>query len=95
MDGVDSNLEEFLAYLLGGHHSGVGGGLLSVARDLHTSGDSAESLSAGNVGDVDEGVVPGGHDVGDSNDRFVFLGDFGSEGFQGFVLFLMDFLVHV
>lgn len=94
MDGVDSDFEELFADFLCGHHSGVRRGFFSVTRDLHSAGDSAESFSSRKVGDVNEGVVPCGHDVGDSNDWFVFLGYLWSIGLYSLVLLFVDFLVH-
>merc|ERR550539_1870149 len=52
-----------LCNVLGGQHSGVGRGLVSVGLHLHSSGDSTDGLTARQVGHVDEGVVEGGVDV--------------------------------
>ena len=96
VDGVDSDFLELLAHLLSSHHSGVGRGLFSIASDLHSSGDSAVGFSAGDIGYVDEGVVPGGHDMGDSDDWLVLLVDLWPVSFDDFFLMLfMDFGFHV
>ena len=52
-----------LGDVLGGQHSGVGRGLVSVGLHLHSSGDPTDGLTARQVGHVDEGVVEGGVDV--------------------------------
>lgn len=49
--------------VLGSKHRSVGRSLVAVCFDLHAAGDSDEGFSAGDVGDVDEGVVEGGEDV--------------------------------
>ena len=44
----------------------VGRGFLSIGLDLHASGDSHEGFSACQICYMNEGVVPGGENVGDS-----------------------------
>ena len=71
VQGGDLELLAPLHDVQSGQHSGVGRGLLSVGLDLHAAGDSGEGLPAGDVGHVDEGVVPGGQDVADGEDVVV------------------------
>jgi hypothetical protein len=52
--------------VLGSHHGGVGGGLLTIGLDLHTTGDLADGLATARIGDVHEGIVETGQDVGNS-----------------------------
>jgi hypothetical protein len=51
-----------------GLHGCVGGRLVTIGLYFHAAGDSGESFSAGEIGDVDEGVVPGCEDMADSED---------------------------
>lgn len=95
MNSVDSDFLELLAHLLCGHHSSVRRGLFSIAGNLHTTSDSAVSFFTRNIGDVNEGIVPGGHNVGNSDYRLVVFGDLGSESLDGLVMFFVDFFVHV
>ena len=59
--------------VLGSQHSGVGGGLVTVGLDLHATGDTGDGLAAGQIGDVDEGVVEGGEDAGNAEDELALL----------------------
>lgn len=63
MDGVDANGLELAANVDGGQHSSVGRGLLSVSLDFHTTGDTGVGFTAGEISNVDEGVVLGGLNV--------------------------------
>ncbi len=72
VDSVDSEFVESLDDISGGHHSGVGRGFFSIGLDLHTTGDSAVGVSTGYISDVEESIVPGGEDVSDTEDEFVF-----------------------
>jgi len=53
---------------LGGQHSGVGRSLITIGLHLHASGDTGDGLTAGQIRNVDEGVVEAGVDVGHSED---------------------------
>ena len=55
--------------VLGGKHSRVGGGLVAIGLDLHATGHADQGLLAGQIGDVHEGVVEGGEDVGNAKDQ--------------------------
>jgi hypothetical protein len=63
MDGLDVEGLELVDDVHGCEHGGVGRRLLAVGLDLHAPGDPDQGLAAGQVGHVDEGVVPGGQDV--------------------------------
>merc|ERR1740125_65015 len=65
--------------VLGGEHGRVGGRLVTVSLDLHATSDLGDSFAASGVSHVDEGVVEGREDVGNTvHDR---LGvDVGAEG---------------
>jgi len=57
-------------HVLSGKHGSVRRGLITVSLDLHTTGNADESLTTGEIRDVDEGVVEGGVDVSDAEDVF-------------------------
>merc|ERR1719369_1061442 len=65
----DAESLHLLGHVLSGQHSGVGGGLVTVSLHLHTTSHPADGLPAGQVGDVDEGVVEGSEDVRHSEDE--------------------------
>jgi hypothetical protein len=71
VDGVDANSLELAANVDGSQHSSVGGGLLSVSLDFHTTGDTGVGFTAGEISNVDEGVVLGGLNVANT-ERVVF-----------------------
>lgn len=66
VNGVDTNSLEFTADVDGSQHSSVGGGFFSVSLDLHTTGNAGVGFTAGEIGNVDEGVVLGRLDVADT-----------------------------
>lgn len=68
MNCGDAQLFKSVYDVDGGHHGGVWGWLVSVGFDFHTTSDSGEGLSAGKIGNVNEGVVPCGEDVADGED---------------------------
>ena len=70
MDGVDANSLELAANVDGSQHSSVGGGLLSVSLDLHSTSDSGVGLTSGQVSNVNEGIVECGKDVADTKSVF-------------------------
>ena len=51
---------------LSGKHGGVRGGLITHGTNHHTTGDLDKSFGAGEIGDMDECVVLGGVDVGNT-----------------------------
>lgn len=55
--------------VLGSQHGSVWGGLVTVSLDLHATGDTGDGFAAGQIGDVDEGVVEGGKDAGNAKDE--------------------------
>ena len=74
VDSVDANSLELTANVDGGKHSGVGGGLFSVSLDLHTTGDTGVGFTAGEIGDVNEGVVEVSLQVANTEDVLRLLG---------------------
>lgn len=46
MQGSDAELLAADGGVLGGQHSGVGGGLVTVGLDLHASGDTGKGFAA-------------------------------------------------
>lgn len=46
MQGSDAELLAAGGDVLGSQHGGVGGGLVTVGLDLHTTGDTADGLAA-------------------------------------------------
>merc|ERR1719411_1772647 len=73
VQGSDAEGFNLLSDVLGGQHSSVGRGLISVGLHLHSSGDPADGLTAGQVGHVDEGVVEGGVDMSHSEHHLSIL----------------------
>jgi len=59
----DSKGLDFLSDILGGQHSGVGRGLVTISLHFHASGHPADGFPAGQIGDVDEGIVEGRKDM--------------------------------
>lgn len=55
--------------VLGSQHGGVGRRLVTVGLDLHSTGDTGDGFAAGQIGDVDEGVVEGGEDAGNAENE--------------------------
>jgi hypothetical protein len=55
--------------VLGRQHGSVRGGLVTVGLDLHAAGDTGDGFAAGQIGDVDEGVVEGGENAGNAKDE--------------------------
>ena len=68
--GGDTQIFAFGSHVLGGKHGSVGGGFVAIGLDFHAAGDADEGFTAGEVGDVDEGVVEGGEEVGYGEDFF-------------------------
>lgn len=69
MQSVDAELLAAGGDVLGSQHGGVGGGLVTVGLDLHSTGDTGDGFTAGQIGNVDEGVVEGGKDTGNAEDE--------------------------
>lgn len=70
VESVDFEVLASVDDIKGSQHSGIRGRLFSVWFDFHAAGDSDESFSAGEVGHVDEGVIPGGQDVAHAEHKF-------------------------
>jgi len=58
----------------------IGRGFFSIGLDLHSSGDSAVSFTAGKIGDMDESVVEGSLNVADSEVHLVLVFVLGAGG---------------
>lgn len=69
VQSVDAELLAAGGDVLGSQHGSVGGGLVTVSLDLHTTGDTGDGFTAGQIGDVDEGVVEGGEDTSNAEDE--------------------------
>lgn len=69
VEGGDADLLAAGGDVLGGQHGGVWRGLVPVGLDLHAAGDARDGFLAVDGGDVDEGVVERGEDVGDAEDE--------------------------
>ena len=82
VEGGDAQFLALFGDILGGKHSSVRRGFVSVGLDLHSSGDSDKSFSSGQVGDVNECVIEGGKQVSNSEDFFSVL-DAESSDFLG------------
>jgi len=63
VDSVNMEFIESLYDIIGSHHSSIWGWFFSVSLNLHTSCNSNIGFSAGEIGDMDECIVPGGEDV--------------------------------
>jgi len=70
VNGIDSDFLELFNNKLGGLHSSVWGGFFSIRGNHHTTGDSAVGFLSGEIGNVDESIVPGGEDVSDTENVF-------------------------
>ena len=79
MEGGDANLLALDGNILGSQHSGVGGGLITISLDLHTSGNTGDGFTASQIGNVDEGIVERGEDVGNTENLLITT-DLGTEG---------------
>jgi hypothetical protein len=55
--------------VLSRQHGSVWGGLVTISLDLHSTGDTGDGFAAGQIGDVDEGVVERGEDAGNAKDE--------------------------
>ena len=59
--------------VLSRQHGSVGRGLVTVSLDLHATGDTGDGFAAGQIGDVDEGVVEGSEDTGNAENKLALL----------------------
>merc|ERR1719350_1193713 len=66
VEGGDSQNLDLLSHVLSGQHSGVGGSFVPVSLDLHASGDTGDGLATGQISHVNESVVEGSEDVGNT-----------------------------
>jgi hypothetical protein len=80
--GGDAQFLALFGNVLGGKHSGVGGRFVAIGLDLHSSGNTNEGFSSRKIGDVNESVIEGSKEVGNSKD-FLSVLDADSANFLG------------
>merc|ERR1719198_2802850 len=73
VEGGDTDLLASDGNVLSGQHGSVRRGLVTIGLDLHTTGNTGDGLLSGEIGDVNEGIVEGSEDVGNSENQFSFL----------------------
>jgi hypothetical protein len=71
VQAVDAELLAAGGDVLGSQHGSVGGGLVTIGLDLHATGDTADGLTAGEIGDVNEGVVEASKDASNTEDELI------------------------
>merc|ERR1712211_226047 len=69
VEGSDSKSLDLLSNILCGQHSSVGRSLITIRLHVHATSHPADGLPAGEVGDVNEGVVEGGENVSNAEDK--------------------------
>lgn len=79
MESVDADLLGLLDGVLGSQHGSVRSVLVSISLDLHTTSDSGNGLTAGEISDVDESIVEGCKDSGNAENELSLSG-LGTEG---------------
>lgn len=57
MEGVDAKLLAAGSDVLGSQHGGVGGGLVAIGLDLHSTGNTADGLTATGITQVSPGTT--------------------------------------
>jgi len=77
--GGDTEGLALLGNILGGKHRSVGGSLVTVSFDLHSTGDTNQGFAPGKIGNMHEGIVKGGEKVSDGK-HLLSLSDLGAEG---------------
>lgn len=55
---------------MGGKHGSVGRGFVPIGLDFHSTSDTYESFPSREIGNVDEGIVEGGEEMGHGEDFF-------------------------
>lgn len=70
MKCVDAKLFQSVADIYSSQHSSVGGALLTVSADFHSSSDAHKGFSSAEVSDMDESVIEACKDVADPEDKF-------------------------
>jgi hypothetical protein len=73
VEGGDAQFLALFGNILGGKHSGVWGGFISVSLDLHSSGDADQCFSSRQIGNVNECIIERGKQVGNTEDFFSVL----------------------
>jgi hypothetical protein len=70
VQGSDTEFLAFDSNILGSQHGGIGGRLITISLDLHTTSNTDNGLATSQVSDVDKGIIVGGIDVGNTKDEF-------------------------
>jgi hypothetical protein len=86
VQGSDTELLASSGNILGSQHSSVRRRLITISLDLHSTGDADEGLTTGKIGDVNEGVIERGKDVGNTENLLTW-GDLGLVGEVFLLLF--------
>lgn len=79
---ITTHLAATSSNILCGQHSGVGGGLVTVGLDLHSTSNARDGFLAREIRDVDESVVERCEDVRNAEDELA-IGDLRAEGDGG------------
>ena len=66
MDSGDTNFLTLDGNVLSSQHGSVWRGLILVSLDLHTTSDSGDGFLTGQIGNMDEGIVEGSKDTGNT-----------------------------
>lgn len=70
MEGVDAKLLAAGSDVLGSQHGGVGGGLVAIGLDLHSTGNTADGLTATGITQVS----PMNHQIFEQTSSSLFTG---------------------
>jgi hypothetical protein len=70
---VNSKLLASSSNVLSSQHGSVGRRLVTIGLDFHATGDTADCFAAGEIGDMDKGVVEAGKDAGDAEDELIWF----------------------
>ena len=91
VEGSDTDFAASGSNVLGSQHGSVGGRLITIGLDLHAASDTGDGLTTRKIGNMDEGVVERGEDVGNAEDELA-ISDLRAELDGGFFLGGLDFL---
>lgn len=69
VESSDANLLALSGNILSSQHGSVGRRLVVVGLDLHTTSDTRDGFTTGQIGDMDEGIVERGEDTGNTKDK--------------------------
>ncbi|ANB13654.1 hypothetical protein AWJ20_1953 [Sugiyamaella lignohabitans] len=74
VEGVDTNLLALDGNVLSGQHGSVRRRLVVVGLDLHTTGNTRDGFTTGQIGNVDEGIIERCKDTSNSEDKLSLTG---------------------